>query len=286
MVDAQTKKPVPGVIVAMVGAGVPPVASDYDSGRFLTHELPAGAVTLKVEKAGYKEATQQVTLEAGKTAAVELALEPMAKLAHFFFTAVDAKSKAPVAAEVRVKGPVEQTVTLAAGSTSPTAQDLPPGKYIVNVVSPEHLAQTREVAVTENAELKLDFAMEAKPKKKLVVVKADKIDILQQVHFQTGKAKILADSFSLLNQVVDAIVTNDIKRIRVEGHTDNRGGKKKNQKLSEDRAKAVAEYLVKQGIDPSRVETEGYGDAKPVAPNLTARGRELNRRVEFLILER
>ena len=59
-----------------------------------------------------------------------------------------------------------------------------------------------------------------------------------------------------------------------------------NQKLSEDRAKSVGDYLVAQGIDRSRIESAGYGDSKPVAPNLTARGRELNRRVEFFILEK
>ena len=60
----------------------------------------------------------------------------------------------------------------------------------------------------------------------------------------------------------------------------------KNQKLSEDRARAVADYLIAQGIDRARVDAAGFGDTRPVAPNLTARGRELNRRSEFIILER
>jgi OmpA-OmpF porin, OOP family len=130
------------------------------------------------------------------------------------------------------------------------------------------------------------FELVASPKKALVVFKGDKIEILQQVHFETGKATIMADSNSLLKQVVDAIVKNGVKRVRVEGHTDNRGKKDANQKLSDDRARAVADYLIAQGLDAQRVESVGYGDSKPVAPNLTARGRELNRRVEFIVLEK
>src|SRR5207249_4766762 len=97
-------------------------------------------------------------------------------------------------------------------------------------------------------------------------------------------AVIAKDSFSLLAQVVDAIIKHNIKRLRVEGHTDNRGDRTANLKLSQGRAQAVADYLVKSGIDRSRLDVEGFGDTRPVAPNLTTRGRELNRRVEFVIL--
>lgn len=130
----------------------------------------------------------------------------------------------------------------------------------------------------------LAFDLAPAPKKILVVFKGDKIEILQQVHFATGKSTILADSFDLLNQVVDAIVRNNVKKVSVEGHTDNKGVKAANQKLSEDRARAVVDYLVAQGVDARRLESVGYGDAKPIAPNLTARGRELNRRVEFIVV--
>lgn len=132
----------------------------------------------------------------------------------------------------------------------------------------------------------LAFEMVPAPKTPLVVFKGDKIEILQQVHFLTGKATILADSFNLLQQVVDVAIKNNVKRIRIEGHTDNRGAKADNQTLSDSRARAVADFLIAQGIDASRVEAVGYGDSRPVAPNLTARGRELNRRVDFIVLEK
>jgi outer membrane protein OmpA-like peptidoglycan-associated protein len=119
-----------------------------------------------------------------------------------------------------------------------------------------------------------------------VVVRENRIEILQQVHFAHGKATILPSSYRILNQVVEAIIQNNIKRIRVEGHTDNRGGKILNQQLSEKRARAVAKYLQRAGIGASRIDSAGFGISRPVAPNITAHGREFNRRVEFAILER
>ncbi|MFN7133471.1 MAG: OmpA family protein, partial [Myxococcales bacterium] len=149
-----------------------------------------------------------------------------------------------------------------------------------------YLARTRELVVPATGEVLVDIDLSPMPKKSLVVVKEDKIQISQQVHFATGKATILSDSFQLLDQVVDAIVRSNLKKVRIEGHTDNQGKKEANLKLSRERAQAVAEYLIKQGVSPSKIDSEGYGDTRPVAPNLTARGRELNRRVEFVIVER
>jgi outer membrane protein OmpA-like peptidoglycan-associated protein len=201
------------------------------------------------------------------------------------FSVADKKKK-PIAATIQLRGPVEQQVSVPDGSKEPVKAEAPAGKYTVNVTAPGHLAQTREVQISEDAEMAVAFDLQPEPKKRLVIVKENKIEILQQVHFATGKATILADSHQLLAQVIDAIVSNDIKRIRVEGHTDNRGNKAKNLKLSQDRAAAVADHLVKSGIDRGRLETAGFGDTRPVAPNLTPKGRELNRRVEFIILER
>ena len=140
--------------------------------------------------------------------------------------------------------------------------------------------------VQAGGKLPVIFDLVAAPKKVLVIFKGDKIEILQQVHFATGKSTILPESFNLLQQVVDVIIKNNVKRVRVDGHTDNRGVKTANQTLSEDRARSVMEYLIAQGLPKERLESVGYGDSKPIAPNLTARGRELNRRVEFIVLEK
>lgn len=284
VLDAKTRKPLAGVMVAPVG--LPPVASEPESGRFLTHEIPSGLVKLFVKKDGYRDIAAELVLEAGKVANVELALEALKPTAKFALAVTG--SKKPVAATAMFEGPVPQKIDTKPEEASPVPVHVEPGRYTVNVSAPGYLAQTREVQLSEGAEMALTFDLNPEPEKKLVIVKADKkkIQISEQVHFQTGKAVILEDSFSLLNQVVDAIVRANIKRVRIEGHTDNRGKKLVNLRLSQQRALSVAEYLTRQGgIDPRRIEAKGFGDSRPLAPNLTTRGRELNRRVEFIIVE-
>jgi OmpA-OmpF porin, OOP family len=283
VVDAKTKKPIGGAVIAAGKVGL--VASDNENGLFVTHQLEPGPLKLVATRKGYKDATVDATVEADKVATVEVVMELDAQPAVFEVT-VTGKKKPIKATVAFTGGPEDKKAETTEGNASPVLVEALPGHYVVNATADGHLAATRDVQVTEGAKLKVDFDLQPAPKKSLVIVKDDKIEILQQVHFQTGKSTILADSFNLLNQVVDAIVKNGIKRIRIEGHTDNRGDKVKNQKLSEDRARAVADYLIAQGIDRARVDAAGFGDTRPVAPNLTARGRELNRRSEFIILER
>jgi OOP family OmpA-OmpF porin len=124
-------------------------------------------------------------------------------------------------------------------------------------------------------------------RKVLVIIKAEKIEILQKVHFQTGKAVIMPDSFGLLDQVAQVLATHEnIKQVRIEGHTDAQGSDVLNLKLSQNRAEAVRTYLIKKGqIVPERLIPVGYGKTKPIASNATEKGREQNRRVEFMIVE-
>ncbi len=120
-----------------------------------------------------------------------------------------------------------------------------------------------------------------------VVLAAEQINISEKVHFQTNKSVILKKSFNLLEQVANLIKNHaEIKLVRVEGHTDERSTEAYNQKLSEQRAESVRKFLIKEGVAEARLTAVGYGESKPVSSNKTKRGREANRRVAFVILER
>jgi OOP family OmpA-OmpF porin len=108
--------------------------------------------------------------------------------------------------------------------------------------------------------------------------------VIKGINFDTGKAKIRTSSFPLLDDAVGVLKTYPTLRIRISGHTDNKGKKAKNQKLSEDRANSVKEYMVSKGVESSRVETRGVGPDEPIADNKTNAGRTQNRRIEFELL--
>ncbi|HEU4384376.1 MAG TPA: OmpA family protein [Anaeromyxobacteraceae bacterium] len=118
----------------------------------------------------------------------------------------------------------------------------------------------------------------------LVVVKKDRIEIKQQVKYQTAKFKVLKASYPLLNQVVQVLNDYPNMRVRIEGHTDNVGGESHNLKLSQKRAESVRAYLIGKGIAADRLETAGYGLTRPIASNRTEKGRAQNRRTEFHIV--
>jgi outer membrane protein OmpA-like peptidoglycan-associated protein len=107
---------------------------------------------------------------------------------------------------------------------------------------------------------------------------------LYGIHFDTGKAMILPDSESLLNEIVKMMQQNPEVKLNIEGHTDNVGTAAANQALSEKRAQAVVAWLSAHGVDAARLKAKGWGQAKPVGDNATEAGRGQNRRVELVKL--
>jgi OOP family OmpA-OmpF porin len=103
----------------------------------------------------------------------------------------------------------------------------------------------------------------------------------QQVFFKTGSFVLLPTSYPALEKVASILKNDPALHLVIEGHTDNTGTKTSNQLLSENRAKAVLQYLEKQGVNAGRLSSAGYGDQQPIAGNSSIRGRALNRRVEM-----
>jgi outer membrane protein OmpA-like peptidoglycan-associated protein len=122
----------------------------------------------------------------------------------------------------------------------------------------------------------------------LAVLTDQKIEIKQQVNFATDKATIKKDSFPLLAAVAKIMTLHpEITKVRIEGHTDERGTPAHNMKLSQDRADSVRKHLIEvNGIEASRLEAQGFGLTRPIASNKTNKGRAANRRSEFVIAEK
>ena len=110
--------------------------------------------------------------------------------------------------------------------------------------------------------------------------------VLRNVLFATASAELLPESRAELTRLRALLDDNPTLRIRLQGHTDDVGDDAANQELSQRRAAAVREFLIDAGIDPARLEAVGYGETRPQVPNADAESRRLNRRTEFVILQR
>ncbi|MFW6053868.1 MAG: OmpA family protein [Persicimonas sp.] len=104
-----------------------------------------------------------------------------------------------------------------------------------------------------------------------------------QVLFEFGESELRPEARSQLNQVADILRMQEDARYIVEGHTDAIGSEEFNERLSEQRAQAVRDFLTERGVSDEQVQIRGYGEARPVASNESPEGRAMNRRVEIVI---
>jgi outer membrane protein OmpA-like peptidoglycan-associated protein len=105
------------------------------------------------------------------------------------------------------------------------------------------------------------------------------------IAFETGSASIKTSSYKLLDEIFESAVVAEGLKIGVYGHTDNNGSDAVNIPLSQKRAQAVKDYLLKKGVTTGRVEAKGFGAGKPIADNSTEAGKSKNRRVEIVLGE-
>lgn len=167
------------------------------------------------------------------------------------------------------------------GSTGSYLVCLPPNKeYALNVSKQGYLFYSENFKLTEGTLLE--------PFKKDVPlnrIQPGKEVVLKNVFFETAKYDLKPKSRVELDKLVSFLNENSTVKIELGGHTDNVGNKKDNQILSDNRAKAVKDYLVNKGINAERLLTKGYGDTSPIADNNTEEGRAENRRTAFKVVE-
>jgi len=152
--------------------------------------------------------------------------------------------------------------------------------YMIDIRGSGYLSDMKRINIPETfkeAVYNLDVS--------LIKVKVGKKVVLNNILFETGKSILTTASFVELDRLLNILQDEPLMRIEISGHTDITGSLALNNKLSEDRARAVVEYLVQKGTDRSRLEFKGFGPSQPIADNATSAGRAKNRRVEFKILE-
>jgi outer membrane protein OmpA-like peptidoglycan-associated protein len=282
--DVATKRPIEGAVVRFAGRPATGLVSG-ENGMFTSFPLTAGPVELDVTHPAYQGARAKAVVTAGSDSMVEIALSAKPPVPGKLRGRITDEVGAPVGGTVKVTG-AQNTEASVDQATGNFELALGPGDYVVHVEAPGYLSRERAVTVAANSAVVVDLALRAKPKKSLVELTADQIKVKSAIFFKKNGTALDPNSMQLLDEVVDVLARNpQIRRIRVEGHTDNTGKLEANLQLSKERAKSVADYLMAHGVAPSRLESDGYGPTKPLVPNIGARNKAKNRRVEFKILE-
>jgi len=160
---------------------------------------------------------------------------------------------------------------------------LPKGiKYGVRAVAKDFIAESQNIDLTNMK----DFKEISGTNLTLVPIEVNAVGVLNNLFFDTGKSEVRSDSYAELDRMVLTFNENPGLVLEIGGHTDNVGTDAANIKLSQDRADSVREYIIGKGIEPDRVQSKGYGEAKPKATNDSEEGRQINRRVEFKVLKK
>jgi OOP family OmpA-OmpF porin len=107
---------------------------------------------------------------------------------------------------------------------------------------------------------------------------------IRPILFDFDSAVVKPESYNLIDEIVDQMMSLPRLKLEIQGHTDNVGSEEYNQNLSETRAKAVYDELIARGVEKNRLRWRGFGMSMPIAPNDTEKGRTKNRRTQFVII--
>ena len=185
----------------------------------------------------------------------------------------------PLTGTVRIKGRTYEA--------NPSFELEPePGEYLVEAEAPGYLVRGTRIKLRKGETTNYDFVLRPTPKVATAELSKTEVRIKQQLQFASAKADLLAESFFILDEVIDLLLRNpQLKAVRIEGHTDDVGAPQVNQQLSESRALAVQKYLVEHGVEAERLQAQGFGMSKPLLPNINEANRAKNRRVQFRIVQ-
>ena len=173
--------------------------------------------------------------------------------------------------------------------TTSTTSDPVTGEFLACILTGSNILMNVShpyyLLYSENFQIEKNYT-ELEPYLKNIALKRPEVGesfVLRNVFFDFDKSTLKKESEVELNKLAEYLTANKGIKIEIGGHSDNQGSQAYNERLSNDRAKSVYDYLVKKGIDYNRMSYKGYGMNKPISTNDTEEGRALNRRTEFTI---
>lgn len=275
-------------------------------GRFTTHGLEEGPYVFAIRAEGYKPGTCQTSIakaapsappanappgsqwQGGGDVQLDCALSALPRVGNILGKVKDAETGTAVGgAGIKVVDAAKKELT---GTTDAQGgfrfELVTPGDAQVTIDAEGYLAATEKVDIKVRQDNAVELNIRRKPKNASVQLTQKEIVIRQQVQFAVDSAVILPASTGLLSEIADVLIKNPrVHKVEVQGHTDNTGDPNRNLRLSEDRANAVVSWLTSHGVGSERLVAKGYGDQKPILPNVTETNKQRNRRVQFVITD-
>jgi outer membrane protein OmpA-like peptidoglycan-associated protein len=244
-----------------------------EAGVFKATKVPAGAVTVEASADGYETRALPLMVENKKQTTAALMLRPLP--VDITGKVSDQRTGDPLAATITVPE-ADSAVFRTEQASGVYRARLTPGTYSLVVESKGYLKQTAELVLEKERPQVKDFQL----------VGEGVAITLKGIYFDFDKATIKPESKPGLENAARILKENPTIKVEIQGHTDSVGSDEYNVTLSEKRAGAVVDYLVRNlGIDASRLTAKGYGEFQPVADNATEEDRALNRRVDFLVVD-
>lgn len=277
--NSKTNEPLPAAFVTAQDIHARPSskpkinkATDTKRSR-VSKALPAGQYWAAAAKTGFFASDTVFFRHKEDEDAVQLYLYPETRLT---FTVTDSLTERPVVANIIVRNPagrkIMQTTSDSLHSTLAVLLDDRTPFYMVDATAVDYFPFHDTIS---------DPAAFAGVR---MIPKEIKSFVLRNIYFATGKTHILSSSEPALNELFRFLTIRPAQRIRIVGHTDNIGSDRSNQILSEGRCKEVKQEMVHRGIRPERIEIEGRGERDPIVPNTSEDNRQMNRRVEIVLL--
>jgi len=246
-----------------------------EGGSEMSLEMHAGTYEVTGRADRYEDRVRRFTVVEGRETAVNVDLDPLFGEVRVI---VKDGEGGYLSGTVEVDG--ERPIRIRGGLGR---AEVGLGSHTVRVRADGFQDATQSVEVRSGQRSDVEFAL-VRAKAQLT---DDKIEILEKVFFDVAKASIRSESHGLLEAVAAILLAHpEVTRVRIEGHTDRRGSAARNRQLSAARAEAVRDFLVTLGVEVERLEAVGFGPDRLLDPAGTAVADELNRRVEFVIVER
>lgn len=241
------------------------------SGQLKASKAKPGLYKITASKEGYTPDSKETNVLAGKTSEVTLVLREIIKPTILTIKVLDKYTGQSVKSSITFDLGTDKEKTVD-NPTGEFTSEWTPGDYKVVITAEGYEHGFGDVTVKKQETNVYEFKLRRKIERK------------GMINFDYDSARIRPESYPVLDDVLEKIkMLGEYKKIIIEGHCSDEGTDEYNMKLSQARAQAVKDYLVKKGLDPQKLEVQAYGESRPIAPNDTEENRAKNRRVEFII---